>query len=53
MLDYDHAVLAHACLSEVDVPKDVIVKTCAEFDFFREVRASLEYKIATPREGTL
>ena len=49
LLDYDRAVLAHACLSEVDVPKDVIVKTRAEFDFFRDVRASLEYKIA--RQG--
>lgn len=42
---YERAVQAHACLSEFDVPKDVIVKTRAEFDFFREVRASLEYKI--------
>jgi predicted nucleotidyltransferase len=47
--DYERAVLAHACLSEVDVPKDVIVKTRDEFDFYREVRASLEYKIA--RQG--
>lgn len=44
--DYERAVLAHACLSEVDVPKDVIVKTRDEFDFYRDVRASLEYKIA-------
>ncbi len=44
--DYDRAVLAHACLSDVDVPKDVIVKTRAEFDFLRDVRASLEHKIA-------
>lgn len=44
--DYERSVLAHACLSEVGVPKDVIVRTRAEFDFFRDVRASLEYKIA-------
>ena len=25
--DYERAVLAHACLSELDVPKDAIVKT--------------------------
>lgn len=42
---YERAIQAHACLSEFDVPKDVIVKTRAEFDFFREVPASLEYKI--------
>ncbi len=42
---YDRAIQAHACLSEFDVPKDVIVKTRAEFDFFREVQASFEYKI--------
>ena len=45
--DYERAVLAHACLSEEDVPKDVMIKTRAEFDFFREVRASLEHKIAS------
>lgn len=44
--DYDRAVLAHACLSDVDVPKDIIVRTRTEFDFFRDVRASLEHKIA-------
>jgi len=44
--DYDRAVLAYACLSGVDVPKDVIVRTRAEFDFFSSVRASLEHKIA-------
>jgi len=32
--------------SGLDIAKDVLVKTRAEFDFFREVRASLEYKIA-------
>lgn len=44
--DYERAVLGHRCLSGLDVPKDVIVKTRAEFDFFRQVRASLEHKIA-------
>ena len=44
--DYERAVLALACLSDVDVPKDVIVKTRAEFDFFSGVRASLEHKVA-------
>jgi hypothetical protein len=42
---YDRAIRAHRCLSELDVPKDVIVKTCDEFDFLQNVRASLEYKI--------
>lgn len=44
--DYERAVLAHRCLSGLKVAKDVIVQTRAEFDFFRSVRASLEYKIA-------
>lgn len=43
--DYERAVQAHGCLSGLDVPKDVIVKTRAEFDFFRDVRASLEHRI--------
>ena len=47
--DYERALLAHTCLSEIDVAKDVIVRTRAEFDFFRDVRASLEHKIA--RQG--
>jgi predicted nucleotidyltransferase len=47
--DYERSLRAHRCLSEVDVPKDVIVKTRAEFDFFRQVRASLEHKIG--RQG--
>lgn len=44
--DYERAVQGHRCLSELDVPKDVIVKTSAEFDFFRQVRGSLEHRIA-------
>ena len=43
--DYERAVQAHRCLSGLNVPKDVIVKTRAEFQFFRDVRASLEHKI--------
>ena len=44
--DYERAVLGHRCLSGLGVPIAVIVKTRAEFDFFREVRASLEHRIA-------
>jgi len=47
--DYDRAVLGHRCLKGLDIPKDVIVKTRAEFDSLRDVRAALEYKIA--RQG--
>lgn len=46
LTDYERSVLGHRCLSGLDVAKDVLVKTRAEFDFFRDVRASLEYKIA-------
>ncbi len=44
--DYERAVLGHRCLSGLNVPKDVIVRTRSEFDFFRQVRASLERRIA-------
>lgn len=44
--DYERSVLGHRCLSGLDIAKDVIVKTRAEFDFFQDVRTSLEYKIA-------
>lgn len=44
--DYERAVLGHRCLSGLAIAKDVIVRTRAEFDFLRDVRASLEYKIA-------
>jgi len=44
--DYERSVQGHRCLVGLNVAKDVIVKTRAEFDFFRNVRASLEYKIA-------
>jgi len=44
--DYERSVLGHRCLSGLDTAKDVVVRTRAEFDFFRDARASLEYKIA-------
>jgi len=46
LTDYERSVLGHRCLSGLDIAKDVLVRTRAEFDFFRDVRASLEYKIA-------
>jgi predicted nucleotidyltransferase len=36
---------AHDCLSGLGVSKDVLVKTRAEAEYFRHVRASLEYKV--------
>ena len=42
---------AHHCLGSLSMSKDVLVKTQAEFDRFRDVRPSLTYKIAT--EGRL
>jgi len=44
--DYERAVQGHRSLKGLGVAKDVIVQTRAEFDFFRQVRASLEYKVA-------
>ncbi|MBN1935396.1 MAG: nucleotidyltransferase domain-containing protein [Anaerolineae bacterium] len=44
--DYERAVLGHRCLSELNIPKDILVRTRAEFDFFSQARASLEYQIA-------
>jgi len=44
---YERALRGHACLSDLDIAKDVIVKTRTEFDFFRDVPASLEHKIAS------
>ena len=42
---------AHHCLGDLSMAKDVIVKTRAEFDRFRDVRPSLTYKIVN--EGRL
>lgn len=39
--DYERSLQGHRSLRGLDVAKDVIVKTRAEFDFFRDVRASL------------
>jgi predicted nucleotidyltransferase len=36
---------AHHCLGGLGVAKDVLVKTRAEADRYRHVRASLEYKV--------
>ncbi len=47
--DYQRAVLGHRSLSGLGISKDVVVRTRAEFDALRDVRASLEYKIA--RQG--
>jgi predicted nucleotidyltransferase len=44
--DYERSVQGHRSLMGLNVAKDIIVKTRAEFDFFRQVRASLEYKVA-------
>ncbi len=46
MSDYDRAVRARRCLSDLHAPKDVLVRTRAEFDFYRGVRASLEHTIS-------
>jgi predicted nucleotidyltransferase len=40
------ALRGHACLSDLEIAKDVVVKTRSEFDFFRDVHASLEHKVA-------
>jgi len=44
--EYERSVLGHRCLSGLDIAKDVLVETRAEFDFLRDVPASLEHKIA-------
>jgi predicted nucleotidyltransferase len=44
--EYERVLRGHACLGDLAIAKDVMVKTRSEFDFFSEVRASLEYKIA-------
>lgn len=44
--DCERSVLGHRCLSGLDIAKDVVVRTRAEFDLFRDVRGSLEYRIA-------
>jgi predicted nucleotidyltransferase len=44
--DYQRAVLGHRCLSGLGLAKDVIVRTREEFDRWKAVRSSLEYKVA-------
>lgn len=44
--DYERSVLGHRCLRGLNIAKDVIVRTRTEFDFWRNVRSSLDYKIA-------
>jgi len=44
--DYQRAVLAHHCLRGLPVPKDIVVRTRAEYDFYRQARASLERRVA-------
>ncbi len=44
--DYERSLMGHRCLRGLGVAKDVIVKTKEEFDFFRQVRASLEHKVS-------
>ena len=39
------AMRAHRCLQGLSVPKDILVRTRAEVDRFRHVRASLEHQI--------
>ena len=41
----ERAVRAHRCLSSLNVPKDILVKTRAEVERFRRVYASLECEI--------
>ncbi len=39
------SVLAHRCLREFNIPKDIIVKTRAEIEKYRNVHASLECEV--------
>ncbi len=39
------SVLAHRCLRGLNIPKDIIVKTHAEIEKYRNVHASLECKV--------
>ncbi len=44
---YRRAVRAHRCLEGLGLRKDVLVRTRAEADRYREVVASLEHKVFT------
>jgi predicted nucleotidyltransferase len=39
------AMRAHRCLQGLNVPKDILVRTRAEVERFRHVRASLEHQV--------
>jgi uncharacterized protein len=43
--DYERAIRGRRCLRDLDAAKDILIRTRAEFDFFRGVRASLEHRI--------
>lgn len=43
---FRRAVRAHRCLRGIRLPMDVMVRTEAEFNKYREVKASLHHKIA-------
>jgi predicted nucleotidyltransferase len=44
--DQERMVRGYRSLRGLGVPKDVFVKTRAEFDYYRDVRASLQHRIA-------
>ena len=48
---FEQAKWAHEALFDLDMSKDIIVKTQADFNFFSAAHSSLSYKIAT--EGKL
>jgi len=44
--EYERTLLGHRSLSGLGLPKDIIVRTRAEFEFYRQAKASLEHKVA-------
>ncbi|MBI3732254.1 MAG: nucleotidyltransferase domain-containing protein [Chloroflexi bacterium] len=44
--EYERMVCASRAIGELLVPADILVKTRAEFEFFRDVPASLEHAIS-------
>jgi len=42
---HDRAVRAYGCLQDMTVPKDLFVKTRAEAERYRHVKASLAHKV--------
>jgi predicted nucleotidyltransferase len=46
LTEYQRAVKGHLALVGMGFSKDILVPTRAEFDFFRDVRGSLTYKVA-------